>query len=134
MILAADYPFLDILWSMIIFFAWVVWIWMMILILGDVFRRRDTSGWAKAGWVVFMLVLPFLGVLVYLIANHDGMAERSAAAASRQKEQFDDYVRSVAPAGGGAADEIDKAKRLLDSGAITQDEFAALKAKVLAGA
>lgn len=131
MIIAADYPFLNILWSMIIFFAWVVWIWMMILILGDVFRRRDSSGWAKAGWVVFMLVLPFLGVLVYLIVNHDGMAERSAAAAKSQKAQFDDYVRSVAPAG-GAASEIDKAKQLLDSGAITQDEFAALKAKVLA--
>lgn len=132
MIIAADYPFLDILWSMVIFFAWVVWIWMMILILGDVFRRRDTSGWAKAGWVVFMLVLPFLGVLVYLIVNHDGMAERSAKAAQGQKEQFDEYVRSVG--GGGAADEIDKAKRLLDSGAITQDEFATLKAKALATA
>ncbi|WP_445152123.1 SHOCT domain-containing protein [Baekduia sp. Peel2402] len=131
MIIAADYPFLDILWSMIIFFAWVVWIWMMILILGDVFRRRDSSGWAKAGWVVFMLVLPFLGVLVYLIVNHDGMAERSAKAAQAQKSQFDDYVRSV---GGGAASEIDKAKQLLDSGAITPEEFATLKAKVLAAA
>jgi hypothetical protein len=130
-IIAADYPFLDILWSMIIFFAWVVWIWMMILILGDVFRRRDTSGWAKAGWVVFMLVLPFLGVLVYLIVNHDGMADRSAKAAQGQKEQFDEYVRSVG-GGGGAASEIDKAKQLLDSGAITPDEFAALKAKALA--
>ena len=132
MILAADYPFIDILWSMIIFFAWVVWIWMMILILGDVFRRRDTSGWAKAGWVVFMLVLPFLGVLVYLIVNHDGMADRSAQASNRQKEQFDDYVRSVNASGGGAASEIDKAKGLLDTGAITPDEYAALKAKVLA--
>lgn len=135
MIIAADYPFLDILWSMIIFFAWVVWIWMMILILGDVFRRRDSSGWAKAGWVVFMLVLPFLGVLVYLIVNHDGMAERSAKAAQSQKEQFDDYVRSVGGGGGGgAASEIDKAKQLLDSGAITPDEFATLKAKALAAA
>jgi hypothetical protein len=132
-ILAADYPFLNILWSMIIFFAWVVWIWMMILILGDVFRRRDTSGWAKAAWVVFMIVFPFLGVLVYLIVNHDGMAERSAESANRQKAQFDDYVRSVG-SGGGAASEIDKAKGLLDSGAITQDEFAALKAKALAAA
>ncbi|HEY6762311.1 MAG TPA: SHOCT domain-containing protein [Baekduia sp.] len=132
MILAADYPFIDILWSMIIFFAWVVWIWMMILILTDVFRRKDTSGWAKAGWVVLLLVLPFLGVLLYLIVNHDGMADRSAQSANRQKEQFDDYVRSVNATGGGAASEIDKAKGLLDSGAITQDEYAALKAKVLA--
>ena len=133
MILAADYPFLNILWSMILFFAWVIWIWMMITILADVFRRNDLSGWAKAAWVVFLIVLPFLGVLVYLIAQHDGMAKRSAEAAQSQKTQFDDYVRSVNPGGsGGAASEIDKAKQLLDSGAITPDEFSSLKAKALA--
>jgi hypothetical protein len=128
-ILAADYPFLNILWSMIIFFAWVIWIWIMIIILSDVFRRRDISGWGKAAWIVFLIVLPFLGVLVYLIAQHDGMAQRSEEAAKGQKAQFDDYVRNV---GGGSAAEIEKAKQLLDSGAITQDEFAALKAKALA--
>ncbi len=132
MILAADYPFLDILWSMIIFFAWVIWIWIMIIILGDVFRRRDISGWGKAAWIVFLIVLPFLGVLVYLIAQHDGMAQRSADAAQAQKAQFDDYVRNTAASGGGAAGEIDKAKQLLDSGAITPEEFASLKAKALA--
>ena len=131
MILAADYPFLDVLWSMIIFFVWVIWIWMMITILADVFRRRDLSGWGKAAWVVFLIVLPFLGVLVYLIAQHDGMAQRSAEAAQSQKAQFDDYVRTVNP-GGGATAEIEKAKQLLDGGAITADEFAALKAKALA--
>ena len=131
MILAADYPFLNILWSMIIFFAWVIWIWMVFTILADVFRRRDLSGWGKAGWSVFLIVLPFLGALVYLIAQHDGMAQRSAEAAQSQKAQFDDYVRSV-NAGGGAASEIDKAKQLLDSGAITPDEFSSLKAKALA--
>jgi hypothetical protein len=133
-ILAADYPFLNILWSMIIFFAWVIWIWIMIIILSDVFRRRDISGWGKAAWIVFLIVLPFLGVLVYLIAQHDGMAQRSEEAAKSQKAQFDDYVRNVGggAGGGGAAAEIDKAKQLLDSGAITQDEFAALKAKALA--
>jgi hypothetical protein len=134
-ILAADYPFLNILWSMILFFAWVIWIWIMIVILGDVFRRRDISGWGKAAWIVFLIVLPFLGVLVYMIAQHDGMAQRSAEAAQGQKAQFDDYVRSVnagGGAGGGAAAEIDKAKQLLDSGAITPDEFASLKAKALA--
>jgi hypothetical protein len=130
-ILAADYPFLDVLWSMIIFFAWVIWIWMMITILADVFRRRDLSGWAKAAWTVFLIVLPFLGVLVYLIANHDGMADRGAEAAKGQQRQMDEYVRSVAQTGGPAT-EIDKAKQLLDSGAITADEFAALKAKALA--
>jgi Phospholipase_D-nuclease N-terminal/Short C-terminal domain len=134
-ILAADYPFLNILWSMIIFFAWVIWIWMIVTILADVFRRRDLSGWGKAAWSVFLIVLPFLGVLVYLIAQHDGMADRSAEAAQGQKAQFDDYVRSVSSAGGGgAASEIDKAKSLLDDGAITQDEFATLKAKALATA
>ncbi len=132
MILAADYPFLNILWSMIIFFAWVIWIWIMIVILTDVFRRRDISGWVKAAWVVFLIVLPFLGVLVYLIAQHDGMTQRSADAASAQKAQFDDYVRSTAGSGGGAAAEIEKAKQLLDSGAITAEEFASLKAKALA--
>ena len=132
MILAADYPFLNILWSMIIFFAWVIWIWIMIIILSDVFRRKDISGWGKAAWIVFLIVLPFVGVLVYLIAQHDGMTKRSEEAAMAQKSQFDDYVRNVGGSGGGSAAEIEKAKQLLDSGAITQDEFAALKAKALA--
>jgi phospholipase D-like protein/putative oligomerization/nucleic acid binding protein len=129
--IAADYPFLDVLWSMIIFFTWVVWIWIMIIILSDVFRRRDISGWGKAAWVVFLIVLPFLGALVYLIAQHDGMADRQAEAARGQKAQMDDYVRSVAASGGPAA-EIDKAKQLLDSGAINQTEFEAIKARALA--
>jgi hypothetical protein len=129
MIIAADYPFLDVLWTLIIFFTWVVWIWIMIVILTDVFRRRDIGGWSKALWVVFLIVLPFLGALVYLIANHDGMAERNVKEAQGQKAEFDDYVRSVA---GGPAAEIDKAKQLLDSGAITQQEFDAIKSKALA--
>ena len=129
--IAADYPFLDVLWSMIIFFLWVIWIWMMILILTDVFRRHDLSGWGKAGWVAFLLILPFLGALIYLIAQGDGMAQRRAQDVQGQQAQMDDYVRSVAGSGGAAA-EIDKAKQLLDSGAITQTEFDALKAKALA--
>jgi hypothetical protein len=128
--IAADYPFLDVLWTMIIFFTWVVWIWIMIVILTDVFRRRDISGWVKALWVIFLIVLPFLGALVYLIAQHDGMSQRQADAARGQKAQMDDYVRSVAGSGGPAA-EIDKAKQLLDSGAINQTEFDAIKAKAL---
>ena len=131
MTIAADYPFLNILWSMIIFFVWVTWIWMMILILSDVFRRRDLSGWGKAGWTFFLIVLPFLGALIYLIAQSDGMAERRAQDAQGQRAQIDDYVRSVAGSGGPAA-EIDKAKQLLDSGAINQTEFEAIKAKALA--
>ena len=129
--IAADYPFLNILWSMIIFFLWVAWIWVLILILSDVFRRRDLSGWGKAGWTVFVIVLPFLGVLIYLIAESDGMAERRTQDEQGQRAQMDDYVRSVAGSGGAAA-EIDKAKQLLDSGAINQTEFEALKAKALA--
>jgi energy-coupling factor transporter transmembrane protein EcfT len=131
-IFAADYPFLNILWSMIIFFAWVIWIWIMIIILADVFRRKDISGWGKAAWIVFLIVLPFLGVLVYLIAQHDGMTRRSEEAAQSQQAQFEDYVRNVGGGGGGAAAEIEKAKQLFDSGAITQQEFDALKAKALA--
>ena len=133
MVFAADYPFMDVLWTMIIFFCWVVWIWMMIAILSDVFRRRDMSGWGKAGWTVFLIVLPFLGALIYLIGNHDGMAERRVKDAQVAQAQFDDYVRSVATNGGdGAAAEIAKGKQLLDSGAITQEEFDAIKAKAIA--
>jgi hypothetical protein len=134
MVIAADYPFLDILWSMIIFFVWVVWIWMMVIILTDVFRRRDLSGWGKAGWTVFLIVLPFLGAFVYLIAQGDKMADRRAEDVRGQQAQFDDYVKTVAADGGGAAAEIAKAKQLLDSGAITQTEFDQLKTKALAAA
>jgi hypothetical protein len=130
MVFAADYPFLNILGTMIIFFAWVIWIWMMIVILTDVFRRRDMSGWGKAAWVVFLIVLPFLGALIYLIANHDGMADRNAKQAQTARAEFDDYVKSVSKEG-GAASEIEKAKGLLDSGTINQAEFEALKAKAL---
>jgi hypothetical protein len=132
MVIAADYPFLDILWTMIIFFAWVIWIWIMIVILTDVFRRRDLSGWGKAAWVVFLIILPFLAALIYLIAQHEGMTDRAAERASGQQAQVEQYVRSVAGSGGGAASEIEKAKALLDSGAIDQQEFDAIKAKALA--
>jgi Phospholipase_D-nuclease N-terminal/Short C-terminal domain len=133
MLFAADYPFMDVLWTMIIFFCWVVWIWMMIAILTDVFRRRDIGGWAKAAWTVFLIVLPFVGALVYLIAQHDGIAERNVKQAQVRQAEFDDYVRTVARNGGdGAAAEIEKGKRLLDSGAITQEEFEAIKAKAIA--
>jgi len=133
MVLAADYPFLDILWTMIIFFAWVAWIWILIVILGDVFRRRDIGGWAKAAWVIFMIVLPFIGVLTYLIAQHDGMAERQAKQVEQVQQETDTYIRSVAGTGnGGSTSEIERAKALLDNGTITQSEFDSLKAKALA--
>ena len=130
MVMAADYPFMDVFWSIIIFFFWVIWIWIVITVLIDVFRRQDIGGWGKAAWVVFVVILPWLGVLVYLIVEHDGMRERSLKQAQAQRREFDDYVRDTT--GGGSAAEIAKAKELLDSGAITQEEFDRLKAKALA--
>ena len=128
MLIAADYPFLNILWTMIIFFAWVAWIWIAITVFVDIFRRHDISGWGKAAWVVFVIVVPFLGVLVYLIAQHDGMRDRSVKQVQAQQAAFDQYVREAA---GGSAAEIAKAKELLDTGAISQAEFDAIKAKAL---
>jgi hypothetical protein len=128
-VVAADYPFMDVLWSMIIFFFWVIWIWIVITVLIDIFRRHDIGGFTKALWVIFVVILPWLGVLIYLIAQHDGMQERSVNQALAQRQAFDDRVRETA--GGGSAGEIAKAKELLDAGTITQEEFAALKAKAL---
>jgi hypothetical protein len=129
-VIAADYPFLDVFWTIIIFFFWVIWIWIVIQVLIDVFRRHDIGGFAKALWVIFVVIVPWLGVLVYLIVEHDGMRQRGMKQAQAQRREFDDYVRDTA--GGGSAAEIAKAKELLDSGAITQEEFEALKAKALA--
>jgi Phospholipase_D-nuclease N-terminal/Short C-terminal domain len=131
MVIAADYPFLDVFWTMILFFLWVAWLVVLFRIIGDIFRRHDTSGWVKALWIVFVIVLPFLGVLVYLIANGDEMGRRDVERTRAAHAEFDDYVRSVADAGGPAA-EIDRAKKLLDSGAISPAEFEAIKAKALA--
>ena len=89
MLIAADYPFLDVLWTMILFFAWIAWIWIAITCFIDIFRRDDIGGWHKAAWVVFIILIPFLGVLVYLIAQHDGMRERSARAGQDQQAAFD---------------------------------------------
>ncbi len=127
--LAADYPFLDILWTMFIFFLFIIWIWILITVFADVFRRKDIGGGMKAIWIIFVILLPYLGVLVYLIANHDGMADRNIQQVQKQQEATDAYIKSVA---GGAAAEIEKAKGLLDSGAITQAEFDSIKAKALA--
>ena len=131
MFVAADYPFLDVLWTMLIFFAWVIWFWLLITVFADVFRRHDIGGGAKTLWIVFVIILPFLGVFIYLISQGHGMNERNVKQAERMQAQSADYIRSVAGSGGGAADQIEKAKGLLDSGAITQAEFDALKAKAL---
>ena len=129
--LAAGYTFGDVLWSMFVFFAWILFFWMLFAVLGDLFRRHDISGWAKAGWCVFVIVLPFLGIFIYLIAEGKGMGQRSVREAADAQAQFDAHVRSVAGSS-NSADEIAKAKGLLDSGAITAEEFETLKAKALA--
>ena len=129
--LAADYPFLDVLWTMLIFFLWIIWFWILITVFIDLFRRKDTSGFSKVLWIIFVILVPFLGVFIYLLVNHDGMADRNIQQAQAQRAQMDQYVRETAGSGGAAA-EIEKAKALLDSGAISQQEFDAIKAKALA--
>ena len=129
--IAASDPFLNVLWDILIVFAWVIFIWIAITVLIDVFRRHDISGWGKAAWVVFVVILPWIGVLTYLIVNHNGMAERSAQDTQVAQAQFDQYVRQAA-ATGGPASEIQKAKELLDNGTISQQEFDAIKTKALA--
>ena len=128
--LAADYPFLDVLWTLIIFFVWVMWFWLLFAIWADIFRRHDLSGWGKTGWLILTICLPFLGVFIYLITQHEGMNERNAQRMRADRAQFDEYVRETASSGGAAA-EIERAKSLLDSGAITQAEFDAIKQRAL---
>jgi Short C-terminal domain/Phospholipase_D-nuclease N-terminal len=130
--LAADYPFLDVLWTMLIFFAWIIWFWLLITVFADLFRRHDIGGGMKTLWIIFVILLPFLGVFIYLISQGTSMAERNVKGMQAQQAQQEAYIKSVASSGGGAAEEIDKAKKLLDSGAITQAEFDSIKAKALA--
>ena len=130
MVLAADYPFLDVLWTLIVFFLWISWLMLLFHVIGDVFRRRDASGGKKALWLIFLLFVPFLGVFVYLIADGDDMAQRQAERLTEAQRETDEYVRSVAGTS-GAAGEIERAKGLLDSGAINQQEYDAIKAKAL---
>ena len=133
MLVAADYPFLDVIWTMIIFFVWILWFFLLFRVIADIFRRHDIKGGKKTLWLIFVIFLPFLGVFVYLIANSDDIADRDTRGAQAAQQEFDTYVKSVAGSSGGPAAEIDKAKQLLDSGAITQQEFDSLKAKALAG-
>jgi hypothetical protein len=140
MILATDYPFLDIVGTMVVFFFWGMWFWCLIVVLGDVFRRTDIGGWSKAAWTLGMIVIPLVGVLVYLIVHGNGMAERRADNLATQQRMLDDHIRSVARTGNGAAttveaaaptSEIAHAKELLDSGAIDDAEFRQIKRKLL---
>ncbi len=127
----AAYTFGDVMWSMFVFFAWILFFWMLFIVFGDLFSRHDISGWAKAGWTLFVIILPFLGIFIYLISQGKGMGERAQARAEAQQSQMDNYVRSVSTSG-SSTDEIARGKELLDSGALTQAEFDQLKAKALA--
>jgi hypothetical protein len=120
---------MDVVWTMLIFFAWVIWFWLLITVFADVFRRHDIGGGKKTLWIIFVILLPFLGVFIYLIAEHQGMADRSMKQVKAAQQQQEAYIRDVA---GGSAAEIERAKGLLDSGAITQAEYDAIKAKALA--
>ena len=131
MYVAADYPFADILWTMLVFFAWVIWFWLLITVFSDLFRRQDISGWGKAGWSLLVIVVPYLGVFIYLIAQGSHMAERRERDLKASQAAFNDYVREVA-SNGGPTDQIAKAKELLDSGAISAAEFDQIKQKALA--
>lgn len=130
MLLAADYPFLDVMLSMFVFFLWILWFWLLFTVFADIFRRHDLSGLGKTGWVLFCILLPFLGVFIYLISQGQHMAERNVSQVRAQQARMDDYVRETAGSGGAAA-EIERAKNLLDSGAITPEEFNAIKQKAL---
>jgi hypothetical protein len=126
------YDFGDLMWSFLVFFAWIIFFWLLFVVFGDLFARHDLSGWGKAGWTIFVIFLPYLGIFVYLIANGKGMAERSAARAQAAQTDTNAYIREVA--GANPAESIASAKALLDSGTITQAEFDQLKAKALASA
>lgn len=127
----AVYSFGDVMWTMLVFFVWILFFWLLFGVFGDLFSRHDLSGWAKAGWTIFVIILPFLGIFVYLISQGKSMGERAQQRAQSQQSQMDDYVRSVASSS-SPTEEIAKGKQLLESGAITQAEFDQLKAKALA--
>jgi hypothetical protein len=133
MLAVTNYPLLEVFWTMLIFFAFVVWVWILITVMIDIFRRHDASGWAKVLWIAFIIVLPYLGVFVYLIFEHRGMSERTIKHQREAKAEFDEYVQSVA-ARSDPTEQIARAKQMLDSGTISQAEFEQLKANALARA
>jgi len=129
--IATAYPFLEVFWTMLIFFFFIVWLWILFTVFADVFRRHDLSGWGKAAWCIFVIVLPYLGVFVYLIAEHQGMTERTAQQQQAAASQMEQYVQSAAGQS-DATEQITKAKQLLDQHTITQAEFDQIKQKALA--
>lgn len=131
MAVVSSYPFLEVFWTMLIFFAFVVWLWILFTVILDIFRRHDASGWAKVAWIVLIIVLPYLGVFIYLIAEHRGMTERAVSRQQAMQSEMSDYVRSVASQE-DPAEQIAKAKALLDNGTINESEFNQIKLKALA--
>jgi Short C-terminal domain len=129
--LLAEFGTGQVLWSMLWFFLWFIWIWLLIIVFSDIFRSKDLGGWAKAIWTIFVILLPYLGVFVYLIARGHKMGEHAAADAKAQDAAFRDYVQSVAPAS-SPADELTKLAALKADGTITDAEYEQLKAKALA--
>jgi ABC-type multidrug transport system fused ATPase/permease subunit len=133
MILAdSSYPLLNLFWSMFIFFLWIIWIWILITVFIDIFRSHDLSGWGKALWFLFVLFIPLIGVLVYLIARGGKMHERAVQQAQQQDAEARAYIQQTAPA--STADQLAKLADLRDRGVISADEFEREKAKVLAAA
>jgi ABC-type multidrug transport system fused ATPase/permease subunit len=128
-----QYPILDFFLTMLYFFLFVIWIWLLITVFIDIFRSHDLGGFAKALWVIFVIILPFLGVFVYLIARGGKMHERAAQQAAQQQKSFDQYVRQTAgTAGDSTTDQLSKLADLKNRGVITDAEFETQKAKILA--
>ena len=128
-----QYPILDFFLTMLYFFLFIIWIWLLIMVFMDIFRSHDMGGWAKALWVIFVIILPFLGVFVYLIARGGKMQERTARDAAQQQQAFDQYVRQTAGTPGDTtADQLAKLADLKSQGVLSEDEFEAQKAKILA--
>jgi type VI protein secretion system component VasK len=130
MMLAYDYPLLDVFWTMLWFALFFIWIWLLVAIFADIFRSHDIGGGAKTLWVVFIIFLPLLGVLFYLIVRGRSMHERQARGAARQEQQFQDYIRDVAPRS-TTADQLAKLADLKDRGILSDGEFESEKAKIL---
>ena len=130
--LGTDYPIADLFLTMLWFFLFIIWIWLLIMVFADIFRSHDMGGGAKALWVIFIIILPFLGVFVYLLARGGKMQERNLKAAQAQQQAFDDYVRQTAGGGADTASQLQKLADLKAQGAITDAEFEAQKAKLLA--
>ncbi|MEU3661427.1 SHOCT domain-containing protein [Streptomyces sp. NPDC032940] len=131
--LAYDYPLLGAFWTMLILFLWIMWFILLFRVVADIFRDNGLSGWAKGGWLVFCILLPFLGVFVYVVARGRNMGHREAAQARAQRDEFDDYIRRTAAGGRSSVDELARLAEIRDRGAITDEEFRKAKEMVLAG-